>query len=211
MLEDILKAIASFTLSAAIIAYLAKELLKLWISRDLESFKIRLQSEFAREAERLRAELARSNLEHEVRFSRLHEQRARVIAGLFGRLVRLHRAVTRLGFSPVFADPEQVKQLRNETITEFQGFVDYFHPRAIWLDVETSQSLISIIRNFQDVAIPLLLAAENARTVTEEEIRAAQVILDKEIPAARKQLLEQFRHLLGVEPRASAKIANTQT
>lgn len=204
MVEEILQAIASFTLSAAIIAYLAKELVKLWISKDLEAHKARLQSESAREAERLRAELTRSNLEHEVRFTRLHEQRARVIAGIFGRLERLHQSFAILNWQLEFAGPEHIHQLGEGAITAFRDFSEYYQPRALWLDTETSNALNSIIRHLQEAAIPLLLASTDIRTVTQSELKNAATILGRDIPPARKRLLDQFRDILGVEPKNSA-------
>ena len=93
MLETFLQVIVGSTISAGIVAYLSKSLLSLWLSKDLEAHKARLQSESAREIERLKADLARTNAEHQVRFSRLHEKQACIIAGVFGRLDKVHLAI----------------------------------------------------------------------------------------------------------------------
>ncbi len=200
MLEQTLQIIASSTLSAAIIVFLARSLMQLWISKELEAHKIRLEGESVREAERLRADLARSTTEHTIRFTRLHEQRARIISGIYSRLDRLNRSLaTLLGWARFFPDPERAQEAREAAITALREFTDYYYPRSIWLDTETCAQLNRIVRHLQDAAIPLLLAQQNPSTVTPNQIEEAAQLIEGDVPLALGLLTKQFREILGVE------------
>lgn len=70
-------------------AYLIKTALTQRLLLDAEGFKSQLKASSDAEIERLKVSLQMSALEHEVRFSKLHEKRADVIAELHRQLVEL--------------------------------------------------------------------------------------------------------------------------
>ena len=70
-------------------AYLIKTALAQRLLLDAEGFKAQLKTSADVEIERLKVSLQMSALEHQVRFSKLHEKRAEVIAELYRRLVEL--------------------------------------------------------------------------------------------------------------------------
>jgi len=70
-------------------AYLIRAALTQRLLLDAEAFKGQLKASADAEIERLKVSLQMSALEHEVRFSKLHEKRAEVIAELYRRLVEL--------------------------------------------------------------------------------------------------------------------------
>jgi hypothetical protein len=74
-------------------AYVIKTALTQRLLLDAEGFKAQLKASADAEIERLKVSLQMSALEHEVRFSKLHEKRAEVIAELYGRLVEISTLV----------------------------------------------------------------------------------------------------------------------
>src|SRR5215469_2732514 len=79
-------------------AYLIKTALNQRLLLDSEGFKAQLKASADTEIERLKVSLQMSALEHEVRFSKLHEKRAEVIAELYGRLMEISRLVRQYAF-----------------------------------------------------------------------------------------------------------------
>jgi hypothetical protein len=68
-------------------AWLIKAVFTSKLARDTEAFKARLKADAEAEIEKLRYSLQRIAVEHQVRFSKLHERRAEVIADLYKSLV----------------------------------------------------------------------------------------------------------------------------
>ena len=62
----------------AVVAWLTRSLIKHFFERDLVRFKLNLE---------------KISFEHQIRFSKLHEIRAQIIADLYGRLYEFHWAV----------------------------------------------------------------------------------------------------------------------
>lgn len=71
----------------AAVAWLCKTLVSNRLSREADAFRARLKADADTEIERLRASLQIAATEHQVRFSKLHEERGEVIAKLYGLLL----------------------------------------------------------------------------------------------------------------------------
>jgi hypothetical protein len=73
----------------AVLGVLGKSLLDKAITRDTKQFETDLKAKSDSVIERLRNDLQIRTVEHQVRFSRLHEKRGTVIAELYGLLVEM--------------------------------------------------------------------------------------------------------------------------
>ena len=148
--------------------------------------------------DRLRSELSRAETEHRVRFTRLHEQRAIVIAGTFARLDRLHRAIRGMSYHVEHGTPHpDAKQAPKDVYQDFQTF--YFE-RAIWLDPDT----ISLINEILDLLTQPLLILQGVQdddpAAREGAITQIHHITERLVPDARKHLEARFReHLSGLK------------
>jgi hypothetical protein len=65
---------------------LTKHLISQLLQKDVEAYKIRLAAETARDAEQFRNELGTRAKQHELRFTKLEEKRAEVIAEMYYQL-----------------------------------------------------------------------------------------------------------------------------
>jgi hypothetical protein len=96
--KEILIAFGGNALLLAILGFLARSLLQTWLTKDIRAFEANLKSTAESELERLkfqlkakgdasieelRSHLQQAALEHQVRFSRLHERRARLIEKVY--------------------------------------------------------------------------------------------------------------------------------
>src|SRR5882762_456564 len=75
-----------------LLGWLARSLGSQLLAKDLEKFKSDLATTSSSAAEQLKHELAVAALEHNVKFSKLHERRAEVVAEAYGLLVEAHWA-----------------------------------------------------------------------------------------------------------------------
>jgi hypothetical protein len=164
------------------------------LDRKLEEFKVTTQAKADAQLEIARAEMARSAHEHRVRFTRLHEQRAKVISGVFARLDRLHRAISSL--TQVIDTGQERPMTYATAFKSYREFQDFYYERAIWLDQET----VDLINPIVDLLVRPLstLAVVKDRNVDDlrRAIQETRRIVDEHVPAARKGLEERFRRLL---------------
>jgi hypothetical protein len=79
-LTSLLVAIGANAAILAVLGFLARSLINSWLAKDLEKFKFELKSASDTAFESLKSDLQRAAFEHQVRFSKLHEKRAEVIA-----------------------------------------------------------------------------------------------------------------------------------
>jgi len=98
-------------------AYLIKAALTQRLLLDAEMFKGQLKASADAEIERLKVSLQMSALEHEVRFSKLHEKRAEVIAELYGRLVEISMLVHQCAYEQRGGERGVMRDLLIETQT----------------------------------------------------------------------------------------------
>lgn len=80
-------------IAVAALAWLLKSLLVHFLSKDIEMHKATLTAQNALEIERLRGELTKQALEHEVRFRRVDEKVAEHLDQIYRHLFRLYESV----------------------------------------------------------------------------------------------------------------------
>jgi len=186
--------------SASVVVFLSKSVLKLWLDKDLETHRANLARQSAGEVEKLRAQLPQVALEHEVRFTRLHERRAVILTHIYARLDVLHDAfrlwTSRFRRAGTPSQPE----LWKKATEAYNAMTSYYFPRAIWLDRETCDLLNAVVDKFRAVyeEFTLMPSSEGFPQNVEAWDNAAKAVL-QEIPAARHQLERRFRAMLGVE------------
>src|SRR4051812_19160277 len=85
--QSLLVAVGGNAALLLVLAFLGRSLLSVLLAKDVEEFKAKLQADSQTTMVKLQADLQQTAVEHEVRFSRLHEKRARVLAELYKLLV----------------------------------------------------------------------------------------------------------------------------
>jgi hypothetical protein len=183
-----------------------KNAIKNEYDEKLETHKAQLKAQSDVEIEKLRSQLNITATEHEVRFSRLHEKRAEVIAETYSLLQELF---TRLAYYVKFYEPagDMPKAERRKAAAEAAlKFRDYYTHKLIFFPKATADKLEDIDRQlviaynefFFDVEIP-----QGRDTIDKWKEIFNRV--KGTIQEALRELEDEFRRLLGDESASPAE------
>ncbi|TFW72986.1 hypothetical protein C3Y98_01105 [Methylotenera oryzisoli] len=206
--------------SAAVSAFLSGFVIwltKSWISEriknsikneydeKLETHKAQLKAQADVESERLRSQLSIAATEHQVKFSRLHDKRAEVIAELYGLLVQAHWDAGSF-ISPVEFGGEPTKKEKYVTaMNAIADFFRFFEKNKIYLPIELCDLLEKFVQTMRQKVIGFgvyvnidedALAPQTYKK-KHEAWMASWEYFDKEVPVARAALEQELRNILG--------------
>lgn len=203
--ESVLLALTGNAVVLAVLGYLAKSVLEKFMLRETKQFETDLKAKADATIEKLKNDLQMRTIEHQVRFSKLHEKRAEVIAELYRRLC------TALWDSESFLSPLQFAGepgQGDKHTTAMNSLVHayrYFGEHRIYLPHEMGVSLEKLISDTRQEVIRLgvWLGSDDqslpghAQKTKHETWMAAWDAIKKDIPQAMHALEEEFRELLG--------------
>ncbi len=183
------------------------ERVKNTLMQETEAFKIRLKADADVQNEQLKTSLQMTALEHEVRFSKLHEKRAEVIADLYARFVKAYWAAwTYHQWTERPGGPTQEQQADSARQKLHKAFV-FFEINRIYL----SDPLAGSLDVFFERAKILTLKAQYFDAKSNKTEHVAQLHHDartegleafqKEFPEMRQRLDAEFKRL--IEPKQS--------
>lgn len=203
--QTILLAFGGNAALLAVLGLLGKSLLDKLIARDTKRFETDLKAKSDSAIERLRSDLQIRTIEHQVRFSRLHEKRASVIADLYGHLVEtLWEAESFLSLMEWAGEPskQEKHKVAMEKLVDFFRFFDkhrIYLPEPICVSLEAIAMRVrshviafGVYTRFSDQSLN-----EHTRAQKEKAWNEGWEAIKTDIPAARKQLEQEFRALLG--------------
>ena len=218
--ETVFLAFGSSATMLAILGVLGKSLLDKLITRDMKRFEIelksksdsaverlkfQLKSESDVAMERLKSELQIRTIEHQVRFSRLHEKRAEIIAELYKNLV--NALVETESFMAPFqmaGEPDRKDKYK----TAWSALVElniFFNNNRIYLPQQQCRQLDTLINNLRNMLIKngSFLRQEDSMLTHEQHNKkyetwdASWNEIKTEIATAKASLEDEFRSLLG--------------
>ncbi len=185
------------------LGYLVKSLLDKLIVRDTKLFETNLKMKSDAAIEKLRNDFQIQTIEHQVRFSRLHEKRAQVVAELNGRLAELlWEAESFLSPMEFAGEPDKNKKyaLAMNKIVEC---LQYFDKHRIYLPSDLCASLEELMLKVRALVIKFGVYVQIDQHSVESRKAKDKIWIDgweaikNEIPIARKALEDDFRKLLG--------------
>ena len=151
--QTILIAFGGNAVLLAVLAWAAKSLTSQWLTKDIERFKISVKSDADAASERLKNELQMSALEHQVKFSKLHEKRADVIAELYGFLVQACWDISSF-VSPMEWSGEPNKQEKYVTaMNSVARFYQFFDKHRIYIPEGLCGQLDEFVQGMRQKAI----------------------------------------------------------
>ena len=121
-----------------------KNAIKNEYDQKLETHKAILKSQSDVEIERLKSQLALVGIEHQIRFSKLHEMRATVVADTYEKLRDLHHRLSEYVqiFEPAGGKPKD--QRRQIAYESHESFRSYFQTKLIFFPKSTADKLEKI-------------------------------------------------------------------
>ncbi|WP_211475055.1 hypothetical protein [Collimonas humicola] len=230
--QTILLAFGGNAALLAVLAYIGKALLEKILARDttrfvsdlkaksdaaVEHLKSDLKAKSDTAVEHLKSDLQLRTIEHQVRFSRLHEKRASVITDLYGHLVEtLWEAESFLSPMQWVGEPSK-KEKHGTTLNQLAIFYRYFDKHRIYLPETLCTSLESLLLKVRSHVIHFGVYVQldeaglpdHARQQKDEAWNKGWEAINTEIPPARKRLEDEFRSLLGGLSNPLLKLGDT--
>lgn len=197
--EEVIKVFGGQALFLAAAGFLIKAIVSHRLSKEVEEFKVRLESRSAVEIERLKASLQLVATEHQIQFAKLHEKRALVIAELYTRLIETRRIAGEFILGDIHDAQRSAKA--QEAVWELYRFIEL---NRIYLP----ETVCTLVDKFESKLRKSVLFANSywtrithpsPKTVEEQNkvlLEACQ-ILETELPNLLKELQNEFRKLLG--------------
>lgn len=185
-------------------AWLIKTALTAKLTQETEAFKARLKADGEAEIEKLKHSLEKVAVEHQVRFSTLHADRAKIIADLYARLVDAEREGDHFVKVDVW-DDEKRREAYAATEQRLVDLYFFVEKNRIYLPESVCDLLTNFVLAVRANAINMNVYARIEPTTVNQaliEERAKILKLAFEsfrdgIPAARKTLESEFRTILG--------------
>jgi hypothetical protein len=198
-----------------------KEALKAGHAKELEAYKAELntaaelhKNALANNSEIFKASLTRTATEHQIRFSRLHELTAGVIAKLYALLsvyVDASAAFHTLLEKRKSTAPAKILESKKQLDSAHEEFISYFKPNRIYLPAQLAKDILdwegainSLLNDLNVQTNPLLLAItfdDDALKNLSELMSTTKGALEQLLPA----LEAEFRQLLGVTTETEGK------
>jgi len=179
----------------AVLGILARSLINGLLAKDLTKFEIELKARSDSTIERLKNELQIATIEHQIRFSRLHEKRGEVIAELYKKLVE---AIDCTEIFSATADMEKFPKTFRK-IKEFTQFFDkhrIYFPESICLQLEDIGDKI----RSPTIGLGVFSSMEQPNPkIVHEQFKAwksAWKSIKEQVPSARKEIENEFRKIL---------------
>lgn len=205
VLTSVLTTVGGGGVLVAAAAWLIKTVLTDRLMRDAEEFKSRLKADADAQIERLKNSLQMAALEHQVRFSKLHERRAEVIAELYKRLGEIY-AEGRL-FVYMASDsskPNERWEQYNAAYKNNWALVRFIEDHRIYLPICACDLLDKYVRTLNQAVIDTqVYGAVDSPTFLHEKkeaIRNAFIAIEQDVPKIKQLLEQEFRALLSGAP-----------
>ena len=201
---EIITAIGGSAVLFGAMAWLARSVITQLLSRDLEKFKTNLQAETRQELIRLQSSLQLVEIEHQVRFSRLHDRQVDIMSEMYSLLVLLHRAAST--FVRYYQSDEA--QTKDEHIRQLwdaaDKFNEYFEKHRIYFTKDVCSKIDGLNNTLSEACSMLVFFFQEASAikVTDNQIwdiwNRAMDTIESEVPKIKELLEQSFRELLGV-------------
>lgn len=189
----------------AVLGILAKSLLEKLIVRDTRRFESELKAKSDATIEHLKSELQLRTIEHQVRFSRLHEKRASVIAELNGHLAEVLWEAESFLAPMQWAGEPPPEEKHRDAMNKLAEFFRFFDKHRIYLPAALCESLTELVMKVRRhvinfgvyVRFPDDSLNDHTRTQKEKAWAEGWDTIRNQIPQARQDLENEFRLLLG--------------
>lgn len=181
-------------------AWLTRSLVTHLLSKDVEKFKAELNLQHTLAIERTRSDLQRLVKEHEIKYQRLHAERAERVAELYQQIVETNDAVEEC-LEAFKEKPDKMRfDLASEAIKRADKLADYVTRNQIYFSPSLARELRELYTCLLDVGIQYKMYCEDKRQ-NKDCSDFVNLLGEVQIDAwgALKTTEEEFRKLLGVE------------
>lgn len=209
ILASIVTASGFVWLAKTAISERLKNAIKSEYDQKLETHKAQLKAQSDVEIERLKSALSISAAQRNLQFSKLHEQRAIIIAEAYSKLKSLYKALGDYTASFEPAGGPSRDERRKAAAVAFNELRDYIDTKTIFIPKTTSSKIDAIRIEFGTVYYDFLykvdVLIEPGRMKTWTDISNK---IEGDIRVALTELEDEFRILLGDDSLEALEPAN---
>jgi len=141
MWEWVLNLVVSVAATGGLVVFVLKTWIKKSIHHEYDRKLEAMKSQHTIDLERIRSDLTIAVNEHYIRFSKLHEKRAEVVAQTYGRMLKLRDAVADYTRTIVRDIDPPLPERRNAVQEALNDFHQYFFPNEIYLPENTAAAV----------------------------------------------------------------------
>ena len=202
--QTILIALGGNAAMLAVLVYLAKLFIGHKLSRDVSRFQSELKATSDAAIERLKSDLQLHAIEHQVRFSQLHEKRATVIAELNSLIAEaMWEAENFLSILEFPGKPSKPEKYHT-TMTKLVELSRYFDKHRIYLSSEVNIPLEALVQKVRTLVIGFGVylhwgdweLQDHTREDKNKAWNKGWEAIRNEVPAVRHALENEFRAIL---------------
>jgi hypothetical protein len=183
-----------------VIAYLGRKSIESFFATTTELRKVELNKDL----ESYKAELSKAALSHQIRFSRLHNDRAEAILTMYEKLVVMEGAMMSLTAAVEFAgEPSKDEKLKTAMNT-VQDFFNYFSRKEVLFDEGACKLMSEISDSYWKATLRLGIMwsvgqLDNPNLVREKAAtwEAAVRVVEERVPTMKRELKAELRTMLG--------------
>lgn len=211
MWTEILTALGGSAILIGAIAWLTKSIITHFLSKDVVNFKNQIKAESDKNIEAFKNALQMAAFEHQVRFSKLHEKRADVIAEIYKLIVESNNSIYNVLLPARFEGQPSDEEMIKDATSKLNMCLNSYDINRIYLREESCkivQKLIDKLRKpYQNYIIYKEQKPFNRDEMKERHavlFKAWESITNDEFTIVFDVLTNEFRNILGViEPEKS--------
>lgn len=198
----ILEFLGGLAITSTVFAILVKKIISYWLDKDVQKFKSNIELKSKLEIEKTRYELEKIVTEHQIRFAKLHEERAHIIIEMNENMEFLMNSIQRFVDVFGFSGQPSKDEMRKEVGENIERFTKHYRKNSIYLSDELSKK----IKGLSDVLIGsalsfsnlLTYAQDNQQNIDPKKWSDLSKTVNKLVPEIRTSLGSEFRSILGV-------------
>ena len=170
------------------------------LSRDVEKFKVSLQTEAERSKLQLQNQLQAELFEFQTKFSGYYQKQAEVIGTFYEMLSETQMVISELVHPVQFESEKSEAERSREAFEKKVELARFFEKRRIYFDEQVCQQITTVLRTMHKVLVVFESSKRRGLRNLEgpdlEKWHDAFSIMEKEVPVLKSALESRFRHLL---------------
>jgi hypothetical protein len=177
----------------------------------LEQYKSKLSEELTIKIEPIKSELAKSNITHQIQFSFLHQERAKVILELYKKLIELHSAMVDWTnfMHPIIEDAEKESKARTDRVNNaIHDFKNFYLVNKLFFPKSFCTYIDEVFKEYWDKGWDFGYSQERVKSgeLTKEyfkhyseQMSKISKELKEHLPPKINEIEDRFRKILNVE------------
>lgn len=185
----------------AALTWLTKHLIAHFLSKDLDKHKFEIKAASDRKIEQFKTELQIIAHERKETFSRLHEQRALIIAELYAKVSDFLGAGQLLGGRLIFGTVRKAEDIAKDTIAQAKDLSAYFSRHKIYFSPALTEAMNELIFMVYDLSVQVKEAIDipESRRDFEKWFSDNLDQMMNTFSNCQKIIETEFRQILGVD------------